>query len=291
MPESDQLAWWPEALLRKRPLRRIYVCGRQLEPPVLSYVVNFPRLEIPLTGCYETKIEKGDRIITVGLNPGMALLAPPNCWNLPTWRRPVRVMSLLFGKKQLGVSIVTAQSPASPSLDARKFSQPLPVTGPLPKVLEAILEASSTGAPERLFRDLARALLTCVEGSIFAQQSDVLHPAKSLFEDVCVYLQNHYQYDISRDSVAGQFRISPNYLSRVFQEQGHMTFSHYLMHVRTDRAKHLLASYDLKLSDVAARCGYRDLAYFCRVFRKLAKATPTEYRAQRRRISRQIVAA
>lgn len=67
-----------------------------------------------------------------------------------------------------------------------------------------------------------------------------------------------------------------------------MTFSHYLMHVRTDRAKHLLASYDLKLADVAARCGYRDLAYFCRVFRKLAKATPSQYRAQRRAASREV---
>jgi AraC-like DNA-binding protein len=198
-------------------------------------------------------------------------------------------MSLLFGKKQLGVSIVTAKSPASPGLMASKFSKPLPVTGPLPKVLDAMIEACNSGAPQRLFTDLSRALVTCAQESMFAPQPLVVHPAKSLFEEVCVYLQNHYQYDITRESVARQFSISPNYLSRVFQEQGQMTFSHYLMHVRTDRAKHLLASYNLKLADVAARCGYRDLAYFCRVFRKLAKATPSEYRAQRRTMSREIV--
>src|SRR5215472_1456730 len=105
MSPPEQPAAWPEALLRKSPLRRIYVCGRQLEPPLLSHVVNFPRLEIPLTGRYETQIEKGDRISTIELTPGQALFAPPNCWNLPTWRKPVRVMSLLFGKKQLGISI------------------------------------------------------------------------------------------------------------------------------------------------------------------------------------------
>jgi len=188
----------------------------------------------------------------------------------------------------LGISIVTAKNPASAGLVARKFSQPLPVTGPLPKVLEAMLEAYNIGASPTLFTDLARALLTCVQESIFAPHPVVLHPAKSLFEDACVYLQNHYQYDITRESVARQFNISPNYLSRVFQEQGHMTFSHYLMHVRTDRAKHLLASYNLKLAEVAARCGYRDLAYFCRVFRKLAKLTPSQYRAQRRLATREI---
>src|SRR6185369_3623896 len=126
----------------------------------------------------------------------------------------------------------------------------------------------------------SRALLTCVGADMVRPPVAALHPAKMLLEDVCAYLQGHYQYDISRDSVAHEFGISPNYLSRIFQVQRHMTFSGYLMHVRTDRAKHLLRRYDLKLDDVAARCGYRDTAYFCRVFKKLAKVTPAEYRAQ-----------
>ena len=100
-----------------------------------------------------------------------------------------------------------------------------------------------------------------------------------MLEEACVYLQNHYQYDVTRESVARQFRISPNYLSRIFQVQGHMTFSSYLMHVRTDRAKFLLRSYNLKLDDIAERCGYHDTAYFCRVFKRLSKLTPAEYRA------------
>ncbi|HWI58060.1 MAG TPA: helix-turn-helix domain-containing protein, partial [Bacillota bacterium] len=50
--------------------------------------------------------------------------------------------------------------------------------------------------------------------------------------------------------------------------------------VRTDRAKHLLRNCRLKLDEVAAQCGYRDAAYFCRVFKRLEKLTPAEYRAQ-----------
>ena len=57
-----------------------------------------------------------------------------------------------------------------------------------------------------------------------------------------------------------------------------MTFSSYLTHVRIDRAKHLLRSYNLKLDDVAVRCGYHDTPYFCHVFKNLTKATPAEYR-------------
>ena len=268
--------------MRRQQVSRVFVCGRAAEPPVLSHVVNFPRLEVPLTGCYENQIESERHVTTIQLKPGDALFAPPNCWNLPTWRQPVRLMSLLFGKKQMGISIVTSKSPSKPVLVAEKFSQPRPLTGPVPKILEAMMEVQAVGGPTSAIADLARALLGCLGSSFPRPEPVAVCPTKSLLEDVCVFLQGHYQYDITRESVARQFGVSPNYLSRIFQLQGHMTFSNYLMHVRADRAKYLLRSYTLKLDDVAARCGYHDTAYFCRVFKRLTKATPAEYRLQQK---------
>jgi AraC-like DNA-binding protein len=278
---ADTSRLWPEALLRRQNVDRVFVCGREVEPPVLSYVVNFPRLEVPLSGCYENQIESGQHVATVQLKPGDALFAPPNCWNLPTWRRPVRVLSLLFGRKQVGLSIVTSRNPAKPALMAEKFSQPRPLTGPVPKILEALLEVQTAGGPAPAYAGLVQALLHCL-GEVSTGATEAIAPTKTLLEDACVYLQNHYQYDVTRESVAGEFGVSPNYLSRVFQLQGSMTFSGYLMHVRVDRAKHLLKSYNLKLDDIATRCGYHDTAYFCRVFKRLTKSTPAEFRAQHR---------
>lgn len=273
---------WPEGLLRRQEVNRIFVCGRDVEPPVFSHVVNFPRLEVPLTGCYENQIESDRKVTTVRLKPGDALFAPPNCWNLPTWRQPVRLMSVLFGKKQLGISIVTSKNPERARLVAQKFSQPRPLTGPVPKILEAMLELQAAGGSDAPYAELARALLRCLGRAQHAPELPEACPTKSLLEEACVYLQNQYQYDVTRESVAQAFGISPNYLSRIFQVQGHMTFSSYLMHVRTDRAKFLLRNYNLKLDDIAARCGYHDTAYFCRVFKKLTKLTPAEYRASQK---------
>lgn len=273
---------WPEHLLRRQQVNRVYVCGRQAEPPVLSHVVNFPRLEVPLSGCYENLIESGQHTTTVQLKPGDALFAPPNCWNLPTWRQPVRVMSILFGKKQVGISIVSSRNPSRPKLIANKSTQPRPLTGAVPKILEAMMDLHASNEPEAPYAELSRALLRCL-GSLHPNvETAELAPAKSLLEEVCIYLQSHYQYGVTRESVARQFGLSPNYLSRIFQMQGHMTFSSYLMHVRADRAKYLLRTYHLKLDDIAARCGYHDTAYFCRVFKKLAKVTPAEYRANKK---------
>ncbi len=280
MNADEQSSWWPEKPLRSHPVRRVYVCGRHLEPPVYSHVVNFPRLEIPLSGCYENQIEGKERPLMARLGPGTALFAAPNCWNLPSWRHRVRLMSLLFGKKQLGISIVAANGGANPALTAQKFSLPRPVTGPLPKILEAMIELEERASSRGPAGELVRALCAVVEVTIGRRQVTVPPRAGSVLVDVCVCLQNHYQYYLTRDSVARQFGISPNHLSRLFQVQGHMTFRNYLMHVRTDRAKYLLRTYNFKLDDIASRCGYQDTAYFCRVFRKLAKVTPATYRAQ-----------
>ncbi len=269
----------PKSLLLEPPMEKVLVCGRRLEPPPLSYVVNFPRLTVVLSGCHENLIEANNRAVTVRLTRGMALFAPPTCWNLPSWRHPVRLLALLFGEERIGISLVTYTGGTRPRLITRKFSLPRPLTGPLPMLLDAMLELQAAGGPASALRELASALLCCVRGAIRQPAPERVSAARSLLEEVCLFLRTNYQGDISRDSVARQFAVSPNYLSRVFQAQGKMTFTSYLRHVRVDRAKHLLRSYRLKLDDIAARCGYRDTAYFCRVFKHVARTTPAGYRA------------
>jgi AraC-like DNA-binding protein len=279
MPTSTHIDWWPENLLAKNPVREVFVCGRQLHPPLFSHVVTFPRLEIPLKGVYENQIEQNGKIATLELRPGTALFAPPNCWNFPTWNKRVEVMSLLFGRKQLGISVVSAKGPRGPQLLANKFAIPTPVNGPIPHIVEAMLELQTVREPVAAFPELTRALLQCVQR--FAHESPAQEPesrGQSFFERICVFLQGNYQNDITRDSVAEQFEISPNHLSRLFHTHGHMTFIDYITHVRIARGKYLLCNYNLKLEDIAARCGFRDAPYFCRVFKRITKVTPADYR-------------
>ena len=59
-----------------------------------------------------------------------------------------------------------------------------------------------------------------------------------------------------------------------------MRFNDYLNLVRVNRAKFMLQNYSMTLKEIAANCCYTDPAYFCRVFKKISKVTPTEYRAR-----------
>ena len=273
--------WWPKCLQNRDFVREVLVCGRQLHPPAFSHVVTFPRLEIPLVGCYENQFERDGVITTLGIQPGAALFAPPNCWNSPTWRLRVEVMSILFGKRQLGISVVSARKPGSPELKASKFSISHPLNGPIPHILEAMLELQQTPNPQSALPELTRALLWCVKQLVEEAPAEAQEGrSQNFFERICVYLQSHYQNDITRDSVAQQFSVTPSHLSRLFHNHGHMTFINYLTHVRIARSKFMLGNYSLKLEEIAARCGFRDAPYFCRVFKRLTKTTPAEYRAR-----------
>jgi AraC-like DNA-binding protein len=276
---------WPKELLRRLRVREVLVCGRRLHPPPYSHAVNFPRLEFPLRGCYENEIESGGKIVTVRLRPGSALFAAPNCWNLPAWKPGLELMSLLFGPKQIGISVVVSPRRQGPQLAAKKFSVPTPSAGPLPHLLAAMTQLQAAGSGPEIFPDLAGALIRCVEHLLRQPAiAATTGRAQRLLESVCVFLQNHYQYEITRDSVAEQFGVTPNHLSRLFKTHGYMTFSNYLAHVRIDRAKHLLHSYNLRLDEIAARCGYYDAPHFCHVFKRLTKTTPAEYRMKARQV-------
>lgn len=270
---------WSEEQLHRLQIREVLVCGRRLHPPLYSHAVNFPRLEFPLRGCYENEIEAGGKIVTVRLRPGAALFAAPNCWNLPAWKPGLELMSLLFGTKQIGISVVLSPRRHGPQLAAKKFSVPTPPSGPVPLLLAAMTQLQAAGNGPQIFPELAGALIRCVE-HLLRQPAPSPTPgrAQGLLESICVFLQDHYQYDITRDSVAAQFGITPNHLSRLFKTHGYMTFSNYLAHVRIDRAKHLLQSYNFRLDEIAARCGYYDAPHFCNVFKRLTKITPAEYR-------------
>ena len=282
MPETINPDWWPARQLQHSPIRRVFVCGRRLNPPVFSHVVNFTRLEIPLRGRYKNQIESDNQVLPVSLAPGAVLFAAPNCWNLPEWQPGLELLTVQFGRSQIGMSLISTQSGKYPDIKVRKHSLPRPLTGPLPHLLEALLELQAENGTPETFVPMVRALMLCLETLLRQPPGRPVSRALTLLEEIRVFLQSNYQYEITRDSVAEQFNITPNHMSRLFRSHGHMTFNGYLTQVRIDRAKHLLRSYNLKLDDIAARCGYHDTPYFCHVFRRLAKCTPIEYRLKER---------
>lgn len=92
-------------------------------PPCFSYQVNFPRLELVFSGHYLNQIwsPEGD-VQSVQMGPREAMYIPPNGWNKPDWDNDCSVLSLLFGKRQIGFSLVSKHKGDTGFFDVQKHS-------------------------------------------------------------------------------------------------------------------------------------------------------------------------
>ena len=114
--------------------------------------------------------------------------------------------------------------------------------------------------------------------------SEMLKEKKvSITDQVKAYTDLHYMEDISRETIAAQFFLHPDYLDRVFKKKEGLTVKNYITMKRIDNACRLLLETDLPVSLAASRSGYRNLAHFSMAFKKQKGMTPTAYRQQKGR--------
>lgn len=100
------------------------------------------------------------------------------------------------------------------------------------------------------------------------------------FETIFRYIENNYLKQINITQIAEEFHINTCYFSQLFKKEMGCTFTDYLSKKRIEYAGKLLLDTDLKIYEIAEMAGFSDYFYFSRVFRKLKKCSPTEYRTQ-----------
>lgn len=98
------------------------------------------------------------------------------------------------------------------------------------------------------------------------------------FKNLCAYIQNHLEDDLTIPQVCSQLFISKSNLCRSFKELTGSTFCEYLKEQRIFRAKMLLLSTSMTMEDIAAKCGFKSPAYFSSVFKSETGFTPTLFR-------------
>lgn len=96
------------------------------------------------------------------------------------------------------------------------------------------------------------------------------------------YMAEHCCEDISRDDAAGAACLSPSHFSRLFKKHLGQSFTAVLNQMRIDKACELLALSDKDLKRIALETGFADQSYFTKVFRRLRRVTPAEYRREHR---------
>lgn len=83
---------------------------------------------------------------------------------------------------------------------------------------------------------------------------------------------------LSLQRVAAGAHLSPSHFSVVFGRETGETFKGYLTRVRMERARELLRTTPLPVTEVARRCGYPDPHYFSSAFKRVCGVSPRDFR-------------
>jgi AraC-like DNA-binding protein len=126
--------------------------------------------------------------------------------------------------------------------------------------------------------DLATSVLRCELG---ARLEDEANNA-GLFAAAEIFIRRHLATPrLSPERIAHQLGCSRAHLYRVFAEQGE-TVANYIRELRLQRARSLLAGGsddNLRIGDIAYRCGFEDPVQFSRLFRQRFDVTPSAFKA------------
>ena len=96
--------------------------------------------------------------------------------------------------------------------------------------------------------------------------------------NIRAYLDQHYIEKITLEVLSETFFVDKFYLARLFKEQYGLTVISYLQQVRVTNAKKLLRFTNMSIEEIGLQCGFSELSYFSRVFKKLEGVSPSEFR-------------
>ncbi|MCL2571437.1 MAG: AraC family transcriptional regulator [Defluviitaleaceae bacterium] len=89
------------------------------------------------------------------------------------------------------------------------------------------------------------------------------------------FITDNYAESISITDAAKQVHLTPNYLGILFKQETGVTFRDYLNTIRLNQAEDMLRAGEGSITDIAQKCGFKDVFYFSRLFKKYKGVAPS----------------
>ncbi|MDO5425729.1 MAG: AraC family transcriptional regulator [Eubacteriales bacterium] len=107
-----------------------------------------------------------------------------------------------------------------------------------------------------------------IENGAFTPIPDVQSSARTWIKRSLNLIQCNYNTDLRVEDIARELNMCTEHFIRSFKKHVGKTPKEYLIKYRIDQAISLLLSTDLSVADIAQQCGFNDVSYFSRCFRK-----------------------
>ncbi len=97
------------------------------------------------------------------------------------------------------------------------------------------------------------------------------------------YLTENYNQKLTNKEIFEIANLSPYYFIRLFKKETGKTPHEYLLHLKIEKAKELLAFSNYSVTEICFICGFSEHSHFSKVFKKLSGSTPLQYRKENKR--------
>ena len=97
---------------------------------------------------------------------------------------------------------------------------------------------------------------------------------------VIMFIQNNFDKSLTLEMIAKQIMISPNHLCKYFKKKMGITVFQYINQYRINQSIYYLLHSQLTIIDIAMNCGFDNISYYIRTFKKITGLTPKQYRMQ-----------
>ncbi len=108
---------------------------------------------------------------------------------------------------------------------------------------------------------------------------DALFRQQAVNKAIC-HMEENLTKELSVEEIAGKAGLSASYLSRLFKESTGLSPWDYLLRLRLEKAKELLASSSASIAEVALRSGFCDSSHMAKTFKRLEGRSPKDCRPE-----------
>ena len=105
-------------------------------------------------------------------------------------------------------------------------------------------------------------------------------PERTLACEIEHFILENLSLQPTLSMLSAHFGYTRQYIIRVFKKQFHQTPAAYINDAKLARAIRHLHEAEMRIDEIARRCGFEDANYFSRQFKRKFGITPSAYRRQ-----------
>ena len=176
------------------------------------------------------------------------------------------------GSASLHTANVKTDSPAVPTADSRLTEIISTLFGQM-RLRREGYELTVIGSLYEFFGYILEHKLYTEGPSVQQKDAQRIEHLKKALE----MIENSYADCLTLDDLASEAGMNSKYFCRYFREMTHRTPIDYLNYYRVEQACFKLATTNESITDVGLSCGFNDVSYFIKMFKKYKGVTPKKY--------------